>query len=185
MKKTILCTLVALVAAIAPASSWAFDTKEVSSKVSGFSCRVPESAAVLFDKDDAVGYYTADQGFVISAIPADGDKLTTELIGTVVTAMADNVGLNFEKADTLEFKNEVMEGVVYVQNKDNGEKVGVGLIGLAEGNQGFFITMLTNGEYSSGFDEMLNSIKYDGTAVEVKPQAKKQPAATKAKRRRK
>lgn len=182
MKKTIFGFLVAVVAAIAPISSWAIEMKTLSSKVSGFACTVPEAAIVHTDNNETCTFITPDQGFIISAIPVEGGQLSEQMINTVVTALAETVELDFAKSDTIDFKNDSMEGVVYVQEKESTSKAGVGLIGLAEGNRGFFVTVYANNLYLDVFDEVLNSAKYDGTVVEVKAPVKKQ--ATKPKRHR-
>lgn len=176
MKKTILCAIVALVTAIVPAVAGAVDMKHVGSKVSGFSCQVPSTATVMSDNKEGVTYFTPDNHFMLSAMPVEGDRLTNDVINTVITALADAADLNFEKCDTVDFKNDTMEGVIYIQTKGNSQKVAVGLVGVKEGNQGYFITTIAQNDCLEAFDAVLNSITYDGSIVETKKAAAKKGA---------
>lgn len=167
MKKTILCTIVALVAAICSVHSSAQELKVLTSNVSGFSCSVPQQTNATQDNEEAVIYMTPDQEFLVTAIPIDGEQATEEVIATILNTMADAADMDLTKAETIDLDSKTISGMVMVQKKEESNSISaVGLIGTTEGDQGFFITIVMGANYIGCFDTVLHSIHYDGTAVE-------------------
>lgn len=163
MKKAILGVVMALVASLIPATVSAQDMVQYSSNT-GFSCLVPATASEV-PADGAVAVVTPDQEFTVTAIPVEGDALNEEIITGIMKTMADAAEMDLAKAEPIDLENKTIEGTLYMQVKENGMVAAVGLVGLSEGNQAFFITLVASPNYVKAVDAVLKSMEYNGEAV--------------------
>lgn len=164
MKKSILFALVALIVSAIPAS--AIDVKSVSSNITGFSCVVPEDAAFMKNDYEAVILATADQEFLVSAVPFQPSKLTDEENYTALKALVDNANIDLEQALEVNLTNELMSGGVFMQTMENGAFSCVGIMKVDEGDLAFYVAVILSPNYTSIGDTVLKSLDFDPDAVQ-------------------